>query len=201
VIFVEGSPEKLSSKVVEKVLKEYIEYLNGVKKDALGMLEDGYKKLRTEASSKLNELYSSYEDSTKSIESSLELQMKLNIQKKRNEMVEEALAEAERRIFALGEKDKEKLYTPILKKALDSALGRNFEVHVEPREKKLFDRMVKKLTEEEVEIKPDLPEGTGGFILIFPDTNVSQDFTLKKMFELMKDELMVVAKRTLFGEE
>lgn len=196
-----GRPEKLSNKVIEKLLKEYSEYLSGVKKDALNMLEDGYKKIRTETYSKLNDIYTTYEDSIRSLESSFELQVKLSIQKKRNEIVEEALREAEKIIFALGEKEKEKLYTPILKKALSSTSGKKIEVHVEAKEKKLFERIIRRITEEEIEIKPDLPEGNGGFIMFFPDMGISQDFTLKNMFELMKDELMVLAKRSLFEEE
>lgn len=196
-----GRPEKLSGAALEKVSKEYSDYLAGVKKDALSMLEDGYRKIRSETSSALSELYSSYEDYTKSLESSLELNLKLSVQRKRNEIIEAVLAEAERRLFELGEKERERLYSSALKRALSGALGRKFELHTEAREKKLFEKLIKKMTDEEVEVKADLPEGSGGFVLYFTDTGISQDFTLKRAFELMKDELMVIARKSLFEEE
>ncbi|MEM3838861.1 MAG: V-type ATP synthase subunit E family protein [Fervidicoccaceae archaeon] len=198
-----GKPEKLSSAVIERALKDYAEYINGVKKDALTMLDDGYRKIRAEALSKLNEEYSSYIDSLRSLESSLELNTRLSSQMKINEIVEKVLSASEERIFGMSEKDREKLYSSALKRVLSSSLSSSIELHVEAKDRKIFEKIVKKISEkaEEIEIKADLPEGSGGFVLVYPETGISQDFTLKRAFELMRDELMSTAKKVLFEEE
>lgn len=197
-----GKPERLTGAVVEKIVKEYSEYLESVKKDALSLLDDGYKKLRAETTSKLEELFASYNDSLKSLESSLDLQVRLHAQKRRNEILEEAVSKARDRIFGMSEREKEKLYASALKKILEASPRGRVELHIESQERKVFEKILKKISaDREIDLKTDLPEESGGFILVFSESGISQDYTLKRTFELMKDELMSVAKKSIFEED
>lgn len=199
----EGRPDKLIMSVAEKILNEYIGYMNVAKKDAHSLLESGYKDIIKKMEVELQALYSKHEELLKSYESTKELELKMALQEEKTRFVEEVLNKCWEKIYNMPPETKEKVYTYMISKLVESTGSKKGILHIEDRDTKVIEKAIKDALKQEkhhYKIISDLKSKSGGFIYTSEDGSMNYDFTLIRAFELMKPKLMSVAYKKLFEE-
>lgn len=204
-----GDPEKLADYVVVKVLEETRPEVGKAEEDALNLLEQAYQSILEEARGKLHSEYARAADEIRSVEASLEKDIKLEASKKRSQAVERVLEEVLSRLSELPVGDKQAIYQRLVRDFVEKAQGgEEYTVKVREGEasliKKVFNsKEVSSLLKEKsikISIKEGLESKLGGFRAESGDGRIVFDYTLELVFESLRPMLSGVASRTLFGE-
>ncbi|AFH42941.1 hypothetical protein IOK49_05380 [Fervidicoccus fontis] len=201
----EGNIESLLEYVINKVINEFKDTVEELRKDAHELLDDAYKNTKNSLVKELSDLYENYVESVNNLRSLRQYEIKIKTQEKKAEIVDLALKEVEKKIFyELDKEEKKIIYEAILSKLKESIKLTNGEIHIEKEDKDLVSKIIKKKLEdskEKIKIIDDLPSGTGGIKFVSQDGSTVYDFTLKKIFELSKFELASIVYNVLFGGE
>ncbi|MGB9830560.1 MAG: hypothetical protein ACPLSP_00660 [Fervidicoccus fontis] len=201
----EGNIESLLEYVINKVINEFKDTVEELRKDAHELLDDAYKNTKNSLVKELSDLYENYVESANNLRSLRQYEIKIKTQEKKAEIVDLALKEVEKKIFyELDKEEKKIIYEAILSKLKESIKLTNGEIHIEKEDKDLVSKIIKKKLEdskEKIKIIDDLPSGTGGIKFVSQDGSTIYDFTLKKIFELSKFELASIVYNVLFGGE
>ncbi|PMB77150.1 MAG: hypothetical protein C0177_04020 [Fervidicoccus fontis] len=201
----EGNIESLLEYVINKVINEFKDTVEELRKDAHELLDDAYKNTKNSLVKELSDFYENYVESVNNLRSLRQYEIKIKTQEKKAEIVDLALKEVEKKIFyELDKEEKKIIYEAILSKLKESIKLTNGEIHIEKEDKDLVSKIIKKKLEdskEKIKIIDDLPSGTGGIKFVSQDGSTVYDFTLKKIFELSKFELASIVYNVLFGGE
>ncbi|MGC8557093.1 MAG: hypothetical protein ACP5ML_03525, partial [Fervidicoccus sp.] len=159
----EGNIESLLEYVINKVINEFKDTVEELRKDAHELLDDAYKNTKNSLVKELSDLYENYVESVNNLRSLRQYEIKIKTQEKKAEIVDLALKEVEKKIFyELDKEEKKIIYEAILSKLKESIKLTNGEIHIEKEDKDLVSKIIKKKLEdskEKIKIIDDLPSG------------------------------------------
>ncbi len=207
---IKGDPEKLVNYVLEKNKEQVQRELEKAYNDAYNLLKDYYDRVLEELKNEINHLYLEALDSIKSLESSLEKDIKIEVSQKKAEFLTKVMEEVKNRFFQLSKDQKRNVYGKLLKDFLERAPENTSFVIESSKEdvsiiKGLTRRKeIKDLFSEKkisLEFRETEKQLEGGFIAVGLDQKITYDYTFELIFDSLKPFLLGIASKELFGEK
>ncbi len=206
---IQGDPGKLAEHVIESIVRETKPELEKALSDAIKLLEQAYQSILEETQERVSSEYNKILDEIRSVEATLDKNIKLEASKKRSEAVNLVLNEVRRRLENLSEDERKKIYLNLARDFVERASeGESYRILVRRGESSIvsgvFDEspLRERLREKNLKIETveELENSLGGFKAVGGGGRVVFDYTLELVFENLKPRLSGTASKILFGE-
>ena len=206
---IQGDPGKLAEHVIESILGETKPELEKALSDAIRLLDQAYQSILEETQERVSSDYNRVLDEIRSVEATLDKNIKLEASKKRSEAVNLVLNEVRRRLENLPEDERRNIYLNLARDFVERAgEGESYRILAKRGESGIISSVFgesllrERLREKnlKIEIEEGLEDSLGGFKAIGGGGRVVFDYTLELVFENLKPRLSGTASRILFEE-
>jgi len=201
---IEGDPELFVEKVVNRAKAKFRDELERglreTRESLIGLLNSAFESAVARVERSLRDAYLEAMSDANSHAVSLERKLRLDVESFKSRAVDEILARVFCELSRLPPETRRQIYKNLLSAALARVGEGEFELLVNPAEVGVFRDVISSLG---VGDSPRIVEDASvesGFILTNKERTLFYDYSLKAVFESVKDRLKSKALVSLFGE-